>query len=112
MSNRAWITEEQVHKAVEFLRDNALAIGQAKARAVRSGHMIKHIKALAMKAMDGPVSKAEVEALASDAYKAAIDEDAIAAGELAKLYSLREAASMTIEVWRSQQATLRYNKVQ
>lgn len=106
-----WITEQNVDSAVGFLRDNAHAIGLAKERSVRAGHMIKHIKALRQKMVDGPVNRGEVEAYASDEYLAAIEEDAIAAGELAKLTSLRQAAEMTISAWQSQQATLRAIKV-
>ncbi len=103
-----FITTEDVDKALHWLRDSAAEIGAAKARQVKAGHMIKHFEALMYKASGEKTDAArKADARTSERFLAAINEDAEASGELAKLYSLREAASMRIEAWRSQQANLR-----
>lgn len=106
------VTDIDLEKALDFLRDNAIIIGDAKAEVVRAGHMLKVTKSLLMKQWnDKPVSVQEREALASDAYMAALERDAVAAGEYEKLRALREAASLKIESWRSEQATWRAMRI-
>lgn len=106
------ITDEELDKALAWLRDNAKAIGDAKAEAVRRGHMVKHVKALVMKMHNElPVSQQEREAVASERYLEALEADAIAAGEYEKLRALREAAALKIEAWRSEQANFRSMRV-
>lgn len=111
MSNQL-VSDEAVEKALDFLRDNAEAIGEAKRLAVKTDHMLKHVKALAMaQHKDLPVSAQEREALASDAYLNALEAAADAAGELESMKAWREAAAMKIEVWRSMGANYRAMKL-
>lgn len=106
------VTDAELEKALDWLRDNAGAIGQARRNSVLAGHMVKHIKALVMKQYNNlPVSKAEMEALASARYLEALEKDAEAAGELEKMRALREAAALKIEAWRSEQANFRAMKI-
>lgn len=106
------VQEQEVHSALDFLRDSALAIGKAKERARRAEHMLKHIEALEFKASDERSAEArKADARTSQTYVNAINEDAEATGELAKLYSLREAAALKVEAWRSESATLRSVKL-
>lgn len=106
------VTEAEIDKALDFLRDNAQAIGDAKARVIRAGHMVKHVEALAFKASEERSAEAKkADARASEAYVAAIYEDAVAAGEYEKLRSLREAAALKIEAWRSEQANYRAMRI-
>jgi hypothetical protein len=113
MSNRTRIvTDEELEKALDFLRDGAAEIGAAKADMVRASHMVRVVKALVMKRFnDMPVNASEREALASDEYRNALEEDATAAGEYEKLRALREAAAMKIEAWRTEQASWRAMKI-
>lgn len=107
-----FISEDEVEAALDWLRDNASAIGRAKEEAFRTEHMLKHVKALAMKFHLGmPVSAQLREAEASSQYLAAIESAAIAAGNLTKMYSLREAAALKIESWRSASANYRSMKI-
>jgi hypothetical protein len=106
-----FITEDEVDKALEWLRDNARELGAAKGRMIETNHMLKAVKAIEMKRHDGPVSKAEMMALASDAYRQAIQDDVEATVAFETLRSLREAASAKIECWRSQEANLRSMKL-
>jgi hypothetical protein len=75
-------------------------------------HLIKVQKAFAMKASDGgTIGAKEVEALTSDKYRKALEDDAQAAAELATAKALREAAALKIEVWRTQSSNFRSMKV-
>lgn len=110
--SKIFVSEEDVEKALDWLRDNAAEIGNAKANALRSEWMLKHIKALEMKKHAGlPVTAQEREALASQAYLTAIEMAAIAAGEFEKAKGLREAAALKIETWRSASANYRSMKI-
>ncbi len=98
----------EIDKATEWLVHSAAAIGAAKARAVKAEKMLGHIEALLSKASDAKSAEAKkADARADDRYLEAINEMAESAGELAKLYSLREAAVMKIEVFRTECATMR-----
>jgi len=106
------IADNELDKALAWLRDNARTIGDAKAETIRAGHMVKHVKALVMKMHNElPVSAQEREAYASEQYLAALEADAKAAGEFQKLQALREAAAMKIDAWRTEQSNFRAMKV-
>jgi hypothetical protein len=74
--------------------------------------MLKHIKALEMKKRnENALGAQEREAYASDAYKAALLEEAVSAGELAKVRALRDAAESVIRIWQSENANMRAARV-
>lgn len=106
------VSDSEVERALDWLRDNAGEIGECKRRSVKAEHMLKHVKALAMK-HSGEASAAaqEREAFTSAEYLAAIDQAADAAGEYEKMKALREAASLKIEVYRSSSANYRAMKI-
>lgn len=111
MSDRL-VTDEELDKALDYLARNAAAIGEARKRMIMTNHMVKHTKALEMqKHNDMPVSAQEREAIASDAYKKACYEEAVAAGEFEKMRALREAAAMKIGAWQTESANLRGIKI-
>ena len=106
------ITDSEVEKALDWLRDNAQAMGDAKARTVKAGHMLKHIEALLFKASDAKSAEAKkADARVSDKFIEATTEDAIAAGDYERLKALREAAALKIEAWRTEQASFRAMKL-
>ena len=106
------VTDAQVEKALDWLRDNAEQIGEAKRKAVKCDHMLKHIKAVSMGLhRELPVSAQEREAYASEAYLSAIGVAAEASAEYDTLKAMREAAALKIEVWRSQSANYRAMKL-
>lgn len=106
------ITFEQVEAAREFLISSARDYGLATERAVKAERMLKHVKAIQMKMRNEQALGAqEREAYASEAYKEALLEEATAAGELAKMKALREAADMTIRIWQSENANQRLARV-
>lgn len=106
------VTEQQVHDAMEYLRSSAVEIGKAKARADLAASKVKHVEALMFKASDETSNdRRMMDARTSPEYVEAINEDAEAAGELAKLYALREAAATRIEIWRTQSSNVRSMKL-
>jgi len=110
-SNRI-VSDDELEKALDFLRDSAAAIGAARAEMIRCAHMVKVIRALETKRYNHlPVSRAEIEALASDEYMDALNNDAVAAGEFEKLRALREAAAMKINAWQTESANYRGMRV-
>ena len=54
-----------------------------------------------------PLSAQEREAYSSDAYKQAVEADAVAGANLAVIRAKLDAAKTTIEVWRTESATER-----
>lgn len=106
------VTEQELEKALDFLRDSARDIGAAKARVIKAGHMLKHVEALEFKKSEARSAEArKADARTSEAYLAAIIEDAEAAGAYEVLKSLREAAALKIDSWRSEQANYRAMRV-
>jgi hypothetical protein len=106
------ITIQQVEKAQQYLIDSAAEIGIAVENAIRAERMLKHIKALEMKKRnESALGAQEREAYASDAYKAALLEEAVSAGELAKVRALRDAAESVIRIWQSENANMRAARV-
>jgi len=112
MTEQRIVTNADLQKALDWLRDSAKDLGDAKARAVKAGHMLKHVEAIEFKLSEASSNdKRQADARTSDAYVDAINEDAFAAGYLEKLKALREAAAAKIEAWRSEQANYRSLKI-
>lgn len=106
------VTDEDLSKALDWLRDNAKEMGDAKARVIRSERMLQHTEALLTKMSNGTSADARKCDARTDArWLAAAEEEAIAAGEFEKMRALREAAALKIETWRSEQATYRAMKL-
>ena len=99
---------ESAYKATEFLVTSAADIARAKAELMKCEAMLRVVKSLAMR-HSGEKSAAaqEREAYASDQYMTAINSLTMATEEYEKLRSLREAAKMKIEYWRSLNANQR-----
>ena len=106
------VSEAEVEKALDFLRDWAKELGAAVEEARYREHMVKVTLAFAMKEKsDLPVNAQEREARTSQSYLDACKSDAQAAGKLATLKALREAAALKLEVWRSASANYRSMKL-
>lgn len=109
--SRPRITDDDIEKALSWLRDNAHAIGQAKMQAILTERMVGHIEALQMKMAGGAVAAQKRDARATPEYRQAIYDEAVAAGEFEKLRSLRDAAAAKIEAWRTEQSNFRAMKI-
>lgn len=107
-----FISDERVQKALDYLVESAAPLGEARQRAKNAEHKVKHIEALMFKASEETSNdKRQADARTTKEWLSATQEDAIATGELAKLYALREAATSLIDAWRSQEANFRGMKL-
>jgi hypothetical protein len=105
------VSDEEVERALTYLRDSAKDIRRLTEQARKAEHMLKHRKALLMKSFDGSAAHREMEATADNTYFASLITDARATAALAEAKALREAAAMRIEVWRTQSSNFRSMKV-
>jgi len=112
MNNKQFITEDDISKAVDFLRDTAENSAKYKAERVYLDEYRKSLKALLMKQhLDLPVSAQEREAYASPVYiqhletlKTAIERDE-------KQRFLRVSAEAKIQAWQTMSANYRSIKL-
>jgi len=106
------ISDEEVEKALDFLRDEADNMGLAMGNQAKAHAMLRHVKALAMKASgEKAVSAQEREAYASPEYRQAIEDEFEAVREAARMRALREAASSKLDCWRSAGANQRAARI-
>ena len=102
------ITDSEIEKACDWLRDHAEEAAQAKAARVYLEHGRKRLLGLIMKEhTDKPLGAQEREARADERYKTHLEglREAVYADE--KCRFLRSAAEAKIEAWRTQQANQR-----
>ena len=110
--SRHIVSSENLEMALDYLRDNAVALGAAKERLVMAEHMVKVTEAIEFKKSDAKSAEARKEdARSSKAYHEAIVEEAKAAGAYEEMRSRAKAAEMKIEAWRSEQANWRAMKL-
>jgi len=111
-TNAAWISDEDVERALTFLRDRAKEIAAAKAEKLKEEFMLKHIKAVVMKQhADLPIGAQEREAYASKQYRDQIFKIGKATQTYEILAAQREAASVKISTWQSLNANWRAMKL-
>ena len=110
--NNPIITDEDIEKAVNFLRDTAEQSAKFKAERVYLTEYRKSLKALLMKNhLDLPVSAQEREAYASPVYISHLDAMRTAIERDEKQRFLRVTAEAKIEAWRSMSANYRAIKL-
>ena len=106
------VTDEDVGKALDWLRDSARDLGNAKERLVLATGMIRHVEALEFKLSDAKSAEArKADARTSDRYIEAVTEEAKAAGAYEMMRALREAAAAKIEAWRTESSNYRAMKI-
>jgi hypothetical protein len=96
------IKEERVEKAVEFMRDTSKPYGSARGHVAFCEGNLRRVKALQMVGRPGSAADREATAYASSEYLTALEGLQNAVAESETLRAQRDAAEMTIEVWRSQ----------
>lgn len=101
------LTEADIERAVDYLRDSAETTAQARANRVYLEEYRKSLKAMLMKQFDGTAAAQEREAYAHADYVAHLDalKEAVFAEQ--KALFLREAAQAKIEWWRTSSANYR-----
>ena len=102
------ISDAEIDKAVNWLRDNAPEAAQAKANRVYLDEYRKTLKAeLMAQVNDKALGAQEVYAYAHPRYAAHLDAMKEAVRIDAEFGFLREAAQAKIEAWRTQSSNLR-----
>ena len=102
------VTDEDVDRALAFLRDSAIQIGAAREDMSNAKSFVQHVEALLyLGSEEKTVDAKKADVKTREKWLEASAAEAKAAGEFEKLKALREAASAKIEAWRSEQATLR-----
>jgi hypothetical protein len=110
--NNGFISDDEIQRALDYLRDSAPKIANAKAEVVRCDRMLKCTKALAMKASGEKSAAAqEREALCSKQYEQAVDDEFNAVEHYEHMKALRDAAAMKIEAWRTASSNYRSMKI-
>lgn len=112
MQNREFITDEEIDKALDFLRDNADAAAKARAERVYVEEYRKTVKAQLMKEHDAKAAVIqERNAYADDRYVAHLDAIREAVFRDERMRFLLAAAQAKIEAWRTQSSNYRSMKI-
>lgn len=102
------ISEQEIQKCFDFLRDSAPAIANARHAKVKTEEMRKVIwSQLRRESDDKTQAERDAYAYAHDLYVIHINEMAKAAEQFQLLYAQREAALSKIEAWRTASANER-----
>jgi hypothetical protein len=95
-------------QAVDFDGRSSGGLRACMQRALIAQGYLKRVKAQVMKTFgDLPVTAQEREAYASEAYAAAMEEEAKAAAALEEIKAARAHARLTIDIWRTLEASHR-----
>ena len=108
------ITDEQVERALEYLRDTApaAAVARSNAKTLEKYLGVVEAQAKAMATQDGMSNAASQDwARSSQNYKTALDGWAEAIRQDSEFTMLREAASARIEAWRTQSSNERAGRL-
>ena len=113
MSNiKQLITDEEIEKAVDWLRDNADDSAKSRAERIYIEEYRKSLKATLMKRfVDLPISAQEREAYAHPEYINHLKALKVAVEKDEKMRFLRVSAEAKIEAWRSMSANIRSIKI-
>lgn len=112
MQNRKFITDEEIDRALDYLRDNADEAAKARAERVYVEEYRKTVKAQIMKehgTMSGVLQ--EREAYADPRYVAHLDAIKAAVERDERCRFMLAAAEAKIEAWRTQSSNERAMKI-
>jgi arginine deiminase len=110
--NSGGVSERDLEKALDWLRDNADEAARAKAERIYCEEYRKSLKAVLMKQhAQLPLGAQEREAYADERYLMHLDKLRTAVFEDERIRALRVAAELKIEAWRTQQANFRAMKI-
>ena len=99
------ISESRVEKAVEFIRDHAERLGElvGHCKALEQQRKVAHGQAFLF--AQGTVAERDAQANSSDVVKDVIEKIENAWSDKTTLETQMTAATLTIEVWRSQNSS-------
>lgn len=102
------ISDDDIERAVDYLRDNAEKLGRAKSASIYLGDYSKVVKSQIMRENDDqPIGKQEAIAYADPRYDQHLKAKRIADEEYEYLRWMMEAAQAKIDVWRTQSSNNR-----
>lgn len=106
------ITDDDIEKAIDYLRDNAVQAAQSRANRIYMEEFRKSLKALIMSEhKDLPVGAQEREAYADPRYHKHLEAMKISIAQDEQNRFMRVAAEAKIEAWRSFSANHRAVKI-
>src|SRR5690242_5164959 len=109
---RTFISEDEIDRALDYLRDNADEAAKARAERIYVEEYRKTVKAKLMKEHDGkPAVIQEREAYADSRYVEHLEAIKTAVYLDEKARFLKEAAQAKIEAWRTQSSNERAHKL-
>jgi hypothetical protein len=112
MQNRTFITDEEIDKALDYLRDNADDAAKARAERIYCEEYRKTLKAKLMKEHSTlSAVLQEREAYSDDRYVEHLEAIKEAVFRDEKHRFLRSAAEAKIEAWRTQSSNYRSMKL-
>lgn len=110
--NNQLVSDADVERALDFLRDNAAEAARAKAERVFCEEYRKSVKALLMaEKVEESIGAQERFAYSHPTYLAHLEKLKAAVFEDERLRALRGAAEMKIEAWRTMGANYRSMKL-
>jgi len=102
------ITDDDIQRAFDFLRDSAPKIANARYEKVRTEELRKVIWSEIRQGLEtGPQAERDAYAYAHPDYRSHIEIMATAAGAFSLLHAQREAAIARIDAWRTVSANER-----
>ena len=107
-----FISDEDIEKALDYLRDNAIEAAKARAERIYVEEFRKTLKAIYMKEhTDESIGAQEREAYADPRYQQHLEAIREAVERDEKHRFLRAAAEAKLEAWRTMSATERAMKL-
>ena len=106
---QTFISESEISKALDYIRDNAMAAAKARAEREYITQWRKTVKAQQMKLCHDkmPIAQKEAEAYASDRYIQTLDALRQAIENDEKHRFMMQAAQIKIDAWRTQESSLK-----
>ncbi len=108
MRQNELVSEAEVQESLQWLFANAVVIGEARRAEEMAEQRLKHVEAARFGLSEEKSADArKCAARTSPQYVEAYIDLARAKGETARMYALKAAHEMRVEVWRSMCANLR-----
>jgi len=101
------IEESMAEKALNYLASTDELCAKAKGSVKALEYRLKVAKAMEFLESSGTMAEKEAKALASIAYREMIDSYESAVIEFETIAAKRESAVLTLDVWRTQEASRR-----
>ena len=105
------ITDDQVEKALNYMAERAIEYSNLVGRCKGLEHRRKVVSSQQFLSSTGTVAERQASAEASDEYRTIINEIEAAETEKALIATHLERARLTIDVWRTQQASNRKGNI-